>query len=147
MSKICPMCGAFMKTNICEYCRYEMEIPEEEVQTESENEERTIYIQPKIIINAHFESDESEDTYEETSEDTYEETVETVSRKSRIIASLLCFFFGAFGFHYFYVGKKEVGTIYFFTIGLLGIGWFFDCIRVPLGFFKDKDGYRVRKFF
>lgn len=147
MSKICPMCGAFMKTNICEYCRYEMEIPEEKVQTESENEERTIYIQPKIIINAHFESDESEDTYEETSEDTYEETVETVSRKSRIIAFLLCFLLGYFGLHYFYVGKKEWGTIYLFTIGLLGLGWFFDCIRIALGLFKDKDGYRVCKFF
>ena len=143
MSKICPMCGAFMETNVCEYCRYEIEVPEEEVQTESENEDRTIYIQPKIIINAQFAPDESEDT----SEETYEERVEIVSRKSRIIAFILCFLFGAFGFHQFYVGKIAWGVLYFFTLGIFGFGWLIDTILILIGRFKDADGYRVCKFF
>lgn len=136
MSKICPMCGAFMKTNICEYCRYEMEVPEEKVQKEPEYEERTIYIQPNIIINNQFTPDESEYTYEET--------VETVSRKNKFVALLLCLFFGYFVLHHFYVGKIGWGIVYFFTIGLFGLGWFFDFILIAVGHFKDKDGLPLK---
>ena len=143
MAGICPMCGAPIEKNECEYCGYEMEVPEEEIQNESENEERTIYIQPKIIINAQFTPDESEDTSEETSE----ETVEIVSRKSRILAFIFCFFLGYFGLHQFYVGKIAWGVLYLFTAGIFGFGWIIDMILILIGRFKDADGYRVYKFF
>ena len=39
--------------------------------------------------------------------------------------------FGFTGSHRFYYGKPLIGTIYFFTFGLLGIGWFIDLFLIP----------------
>lgn len=62
------------------------------------------------------------------------------SEKSRPVAFLLCFFLGAFGAHYFYVGKIGMGILYLFTFGLLGFGWLVDVIRIAVGTFRDKNG-------
>jgi len=39
--------------------------------------------------------------------------------------------FGFTGSHRFYYGKPLIGTIYFFTFGLLGIGWLIDFFLIP----------------
>ncbi len=39
--------------------------------------------------------------------------------------------FGFLGSHRFYYGKPISGTIYFFTLGLLGIGWIIDFFLIP----------------
>ncbi|MBW2485554.1 MAG: TM2 domain-containing protein [Deltaproteobacteria bacterium] len=39
--------------------------------------------------------------------------------------------FGFTGSHRFYYGKPFMGTIYFFTLGLLGIGWLVDLFLIP----------------
>mgnify|MGYP001081149824 CR=1 FL=1 len=39
--------------------------------------------------------------------------------------------FGFLGSHRFYYGKPISGTIYFFTLGLLGIGWLIDLFLIP----------------
>lgn len=39
--------------------------------------------------------------------------------------------FGFTGAHRFYFGKPISGTVYFFTLGLLGIGWFIDLFLIP----------------
>ncbi|WP_372683337.1 NINE protein [Desulfosarcina sp.] len=39
--------------------------------------------------------------------------------------------FGFTGAHRFYFGKPISGTIYFFTLGLLGIGWLVDLFLIP----------------
>jgi len=39
--------------------------------------------------------------------------------------------FGFTGSHRFYYGKPITGTIYFFTLGLLGIGWLIDLFLIP----------------
>ena len=39
--------------------------------------------------------------------------------------------FGFTGSHRFYYGKPVSGTIWFFTLGLLGIGWFIDLFLIP----------------
>ena len=39
--------------------------------------------------------------------------------------------FGFTGSHRFYYGKPLIGTIYFFTFGLLGIGWLIDLFLIP----------------
>ncbi len=39
--------------------------------------------------------------------------------------------FGFTGAHRFYFGKPISGTIYFFTLGLLGIGWLIDLFLIP----------------
>lgn len=38
---------------------------------------------------------------------------------------------GFTGSHRFYFGKPISGTIYFFTLGLLGIGWVIDLFLIP----------------
>ena len=43
----------------------------------------------------------------------------------------LLWIFGFTGSHRFYFGKPISGTIYFFTLGLLGIGWLIDLFLIP----------------
>jgi len=49
---------------------------------------------------------------------------------SKTIGYLL-WIFGFTGVHRFYYGKPISGTIYFFTLGLLGVGWFIDLFLIP----------------
>ena len=51
-----------------------------------------------------------------------------VRAKNKWVAFLLCVFFGYLGVHKFYEGKIGRGILYLLTFGLLGIGWFIDCI-------------------
>ncbi len=39
--------------------------------------------------------------------------------------------FGFMGAHRFYYGRPVSGTIWFFTLGLLGIGWLIDLFLIP----------------
>jgi TM2 domain-containing membrane protein YozV len=39
--------------------------------------------------------------------------------------------FGFTGAHRFYFGKPISGTVYFFTLGLVGIGWLIDVFLIP----------------
>lgn len=39
--------------------------------------------------------------------------------------------FGFLGAHRFYFGKPVSGTIWFFTLGLLGVGWIIDLFLIP----------------
>lgn len=43
----------------------------------------------------------------------------------------LLWFFGFTGAHRFYFGKPISGTIWFFTFGLLGVGWLVDLFLMP----------------
>jgi TM2 domain-containing membrane protein YozV len=43
----------------------------------------------------------------------------------------LLWIFGFTGAHRFYYGKPVTGTIWFFTLGLLGIGWLIDLFLIP----------------
>ena len=49
---------------------------------------------------------------------------------SKAIGYLL-WIFGFTGSHRFYFGKPITGTIWFFTLGLLGIGWLIDLFLIP----------------
>ena len=46
--------------------------------------------------------------------------------------------FGFTGSHRFYFGKPVTGTIWFFTLGLLGIGWLIDVFLIP-GMDREAD--------
>lgn len=46
--------------------------------------------------------------------------------------------FGFMGAHRFYFGKSVSGTIWFFTFGLLGVGWLIDLFLIP-GMEKDAQ--------
>jgi len=43
----------------------------------------------------------------------------------------LLWIFGFMGAHRFYYGRPVSGTIWFFTLGLLGIGWLIDLFLMP----------------
>lgn len=43
----------------------------------------------------------------------------------------LTWIFGFTGSHRFYYGKQITGTIWFFTLGLLGVGWLIDFFLIP----------------
>ncbi len=49
---------------------------------------------------------------------------------SKTIGYLL-WIFGFTGSHRFYYGRPISGTIWFFTLGLLGIGWLIDLFLIP----------------
>ena len=49
---------------------------------------------------------------------------------SKLIGYIL-WIFGFTGSHRFYFGKPISGTVYFFTLGLLGIGWLIDLFLIP----------------
>lgn len=56
---------------------------------------------------------------------------------SKAIGYLL-WIFGFSGSHRFYFGKPITGTIWFFTLGLLGIGWLIDLFLIP-AMARDAD--------
>jgi len=47
------------------------------------------------------------------------------------IAYILWVFFGLLGVHRFYCGRIGTGVLWFFTGGLLGIGWLIDVFLIP----------------
>ena len=48
-----------------------------------------------------------------------------------LLMGYLLWLFGFTGAHRFYYGKPITGTIWFFTLGLLGIGWVIDLFLMP----------------
>lgn len=48
-----------------------------------------------------------------------------------LLLGYLLWLFGFLGAHRFYYGKPVTGTIWFFTLGLLGIGWLIDLFLIP----------------
>ena len=51
--------------------------------------------------------------------------------------------FGFTGAHRFYYGRPVTGTIWFFTLGLLGVGWLIDLFLIPA---MDKEaGQRFKE--
>lgn len=65
------------------------------------------------------------------------------SEKSRLVALLLCFFFGVFGGHRFYVGKWKTAILMIITLGGIGIWALIDFIMIIVGGFKDKSGNKI----
>ena len=49
---------------------------------------------------------------------------------SKLVGFIL-WIFGFLGAHRFYYGKPVTGTIWFFTLGLFGIGWIIDLFLIP----------------
>lgn len=60
---------------------------------------------------------------------------------SKIIGYIL-WIFGFMGAHRFYFGKPLTGTLWFFTLGLLFIGWIVDLFLIPS---MDREADRKYK--
>jgi len=72
------------------------------------------------------------------------------SKTHSILMGYVLWLFGFTGSHRFYYGKPVSGTIYFFTLGLLFIGWFIDLFLIPsmsrqsdLRFTEGRINYNV----
>lgn len=48
-----------------------------------------------------------------------------------IVIGYIAWIFGFMGAHRFYYGKRVTGTIWFFTLGLLFVGWIIDLFLIP----------------
>lgn len=68
----------------------------------------------------------------------------SISSKNWIVTLFLCFFLGIYGAHYFYAGRIGKGLLYLFTVGLFGIGWLVDMIKICCGNFTDSEGRKIR---
>lgn len=55
-----------------------------------------------------------------------------------VVVGYILWIFGFLGAHRFYYGKAVSGTIWFFTLGLLGIGWLIDLFLIP-GMSEDAN--------
>lgn len=59
-----------------------------------------------------------------------------------IVWGYILWIFGFMGAHRFYFGKPWTGTLYFFTLGLLGIGWIIDLFLIPTMDAKADKKYK-----
>jgi TM2 domain-containing membrane protein YozV len=57
--------------------------------------------------------------------------MEQTQRTHSLLLGYLLWIFGFIGAHRFYYGKKITGVIWFFTLGLLFIGWIIDLLLIP----------------
>jgi TM2 domain-containing membrane protein YozV len=64
-------------------------------------------------------------------------TTLTRDTHSKVVGYLL-WIFGFLGAHRFYYGRPVTGTLWFFTLGLLGIGWLIDLFLIP-GMDREAD--------
>lgn len=65
-----------------------------------------------------------------------------LTRNTHSIAiGYVAWLFGFLGMHRFYYGKPVTGTIWFFTLGLLGIGWLVDAFLIP-----SMDAHADRRY-
>lgn len=55
-----------------------------------------------------------------------------------LVIGYVLWIFGFMGAHRFYYGRPVTGTLYFFTLGLLFIGWIVDLFLIP-GMDRDAD--------
>ena len=71
---------------------------------------------------------------------------EQLTDKRILPAFLLCFLFGVFGAHRFYVGKTGTAIIMIFTLGGLGIWMMIDLILIIVGAFTDGNGVKITEW-
>ncbi len=116
MEEKCPICGAPMEGAKCNYCGYTKVVETHQSHpnvAQQVNYQNQTNPQPQVVINNI--------------------NLNTVSNKSKWIAFILCFMFGIFGLHRFYVGKIGSGLLYLFTGGFCGIGWIIDILLILTG--------------
>jgi TM2 domain-containing membrane protein YozV len=75
-----------------------------------------------------------------------EKTAVEQSPKKRLIALLLCIFFGWTGIHRYYVDKIGTGVALMFTFGGFGLWIPIDSFLILFGMFKDSEGKPVKQW-
>jgi len=66
--------------------------------------------------------------------------------KKILLPAILCFFFGVFGAHRFYVGKYGTAIVQLLTIGGLGVWAMIDFLIIVFGAFTDAEGNKIKEW-
>lgn len=127
----CPICGAPLDGKVCSYCGHR--------EPPGKQERKTAPGQGPFEYAKKPESNPYGNSYGQAFY--YEKPVST---RSKWMTFVLCFLFGTFGIHRFYVGKTGTGLLYFFTFGLAGFGWLIDLIMILTGSFNDVHGFPLK---
>ena len=128
MAGKCPVCGAPLQNGGCGYCGYH--------EAQAQAAPQSAAAQPTIVVN---------NVVRNTVSPTFVRAA-LVSSKNRTLALILCLVFGFFGAHQFYSGRIGRGILYLFTMGLFGIGWFIDLVKILLGSYTDKFGLPIKNW-
>lgn len=124
----CDVCGAPVEDGKCTYCGKIFNknniLGFNQTQNYQQNVGQTNITPPQnIVVNNTIQTKQ----------------VHLGKRKDKYVSLLLCIFLGYFGAHKFYEGKNGMGIVYFFTMGLFGIGWIADIIIIA----TKKNPYYV----
>ncbi len=152
----CPHCGADTAGTICEYCGSELPDSGPRIQNTYTTENVTHNVTNVYYVNSGRPDTDSVPVdfsrvqpirTADFPQPVYQAAVPAsgslVSDRNKSIAMLLCFFFGYFGGHLFYVGRWKKGLVYLFTCGLFCIGWLVDLFAIGANKFKDAKGRTV----
>ena len=159
----CPVCGARILNGRCEYCGFEDNPnpqPQTPPQSSAQNYQQPIHPHVNPALQQPFAPNQAggypPQPYPQTPQQAQPQVVIVnqsvpnvnvmpgVSRKSKLVALLLCLFLGPFGAHKFYVGKIGTGILYLFTVGFFGIGWIIDFFVILAGGFRDEFDLPLR---
>ena len=66
-----------------------------------------------------------------------------IAQEKRLVALILCKFFGLFGAHRFYVGKTTSAIFQILTLGGFGIWMLIDLILILFGEFTNAKGKKL----
>lgn len=132
MESKCPKCGAPLIDGKCGYCRYISE-------KGGGNQENGDFTRAQTGMGQEIPTMTGSPMLYAAG------IIPGISRKSKTTALLLCIFLGGLGAHRFYVGKVGTGILYLLTVGIFGIGWFVDIIRIATGSFRDEFGLPVKQ--
>lgn len=118
----CPNCGYhFEKTKFCKFCGEKIPVDSVVCPKCGKQVEDLSSKQNVIINNSSSASSSASSASSAQSND-----ARMLKRINKTTALLLCIFLGFLGAHKFYEGKPVMGILYFFTLGLLGVGWIID---------------------
>ena len=134
----CEYCGSEVQGNFCGNCG--APVPQES-RIENDSYKSNPYSNSWDTDYNKFSNDSGSTYYNNYSHTT---TYSVASNKSKIVALVLCFLFGIFGIHRFYVGKVGTGLIWLFTGAIGGLGWIVDLILILTGNFKDSAGLPLK---
>lgn len=98
----------------------------------------------KLVFSANTKGGEGANKIKTTSDGRVYVRKQGVWREASDVDSDQAYFaaalFGMLGVHLFYLNKTGKGILYLLTLGLFGVGWFFDSLEMLLGIYKDREG-------
>lgn len=147
----CPCCGAQLDIDaalnkaFCQYCGTELLIKREQHEMNDPEEAGYQFEMGRIRAQQEAEQEARQRAWQANASKASSQFYEPFANfkageKDRLVALIICFFFGVVGGHYYYVGRIGKGILYLCTFGLFGFGWMIDIILILAGRFKDRNG-------